>query len=195
MVVLSVFGCDSKSYKVKAEGFENVKNSYKPGEKVKINFPYIATDTDYYFYVDGAKYNAKYENDKGYVIEFVMPEHDVEVRVDSKNSMEMLDPYQDIVKITYQRMWESMEIGETEDRNMISQIMWTLNRVVISDKESDISVDDYGDLIIVEYEGGLEKTYYFEENYYVDRETNKHYEVTSGLKELRNVLSVLIKRD
>ena len=31
MVMLSVFGCESKSYKVKAEGFENVKKSYKEG--------------------------------------------------------------------------------------------------------------------------------------------------------------------
>ena len=195
MIVMSVMGCNSESYKVKAEGFENLKKSYKPGEQVSIWYRYIATDSDYSFYVDGASYRAKYENDKGYVIEFEMPEHDVEVRVSRRNSMEMLNPYEDVVKITYQRMWEFSQIGETTDQFRILGVMKALDNLVISNNETDISIDDYGDLIIVEYKDGREKTYYFEENYYVDKETEKHFEVTSGLKELRNFLSKLIEEE
>ena len=69
--------------------FENVKNSYKAGQQVKIYFPYVATDTDYSFYLDGERIRpSDYSDSKGYTISFVMPSHDVELTYNSKNSME-----------------------------------------------------------------------------------------------------------
>ena len=69
--------------------FENVKNSYKAGQQVKIYFPYVATDTDYSFYLDGERISpSDYSDSKGYTISFVMPSHDVELTYNSKNSME-----------------------------------------------------------------------------------------------------------
>lgn len=68
--------------------FENVKKSYRPGETVKIYFPYVATDTDYFFYLDGERIgNYSYSDKKGFVITFTMPAHDVELTCDSRNSM------------------------------------------------------------------------------------------------------------
>ena len=67
--------------------FKNVKTTYKAGEQVVIYYDMIATDTNYTFYVDGQIYNPDYESDKGYIISFTMPEHDVAVEVESKNTM------------------------------------------------------------------------------------------------------------
>ncbi len=78
-------------YKVICEDsiFKNVKSSYRPGAKVKIYFPYVATDTDYSFYLDGERINDySYSDKKGFIITFTMPDHDVELTYDSKNSME-----------------------------------------------------------------------------------------------------------
>ena len=71
--------------------FKNVKKSYRPGAKVKICFPYVATDTDYSFYLDDERISDyRYNNIKGYVITFIMPSHDVELTCNSRNSMENL---------------------------------------------------------------------------------------------------------
>ena len=84
-----------KKYKVDYNGqkdsFEGARDYYRVGEKVSLAFGMIATDTDYSFYVDGEKVNPKYDEKKGYIIEFVMPERDVSVKWSSRNSM-MYDP-------------------------------------------------------------------------------------------------------
>ncbi len=83
--------CNEKSYKVDYNGqkstYENAKDSYKAGEKVEFYFTFVATDTDYSFYLDEKKLNPLYEEGKGYVIKFTMPDHDVSVKWESTNSM------------------------------------------------------------------------------------------------------------
>lgn len=91
LVFLSSCKRDGEGYKViYPEGlFTGIKNTYKEGQTVKAYFPYIATDTDYTFYLDGERINPSgYSDNKGYLIEFVMPGRDVELSVESKNSME-----------------------------------------------------------------------------------------------------------
>ena len=83
--------CKAKKYKVICpEGlFENVKNGYREGQQVEIYFPYVATDTDYSFYLDGKRiHDYKYSDFKGFVFTFTMPARDVTLDFDSKNSME-----------------------------------------------------------------------------------------------------------
>jgi hypothetical protein len=53
-------------------------------------FELIATDTDYSFYLDGERINYKYDDRKGFVITFVMPEHNVKLECESHNSMEYI---------------------------------------------------------------------------------------------------------
>lgn len=73
--------------------FENVKESYKAGQQVKIYFPFVATDTDYTFYLDGERMNDyEYDDRKGFVFSFTMPAKDVTLDYESKNSME--NPFQ-----------------------------------------------------------------------------------------------------
>ena len=71
------------------DSFEGAKDSYAEGEKVSLTFGYIATDTDYSFYVDEEPFNADYDSKKDvYKIKFKMPDHDVKVRYESRNTME-----------------------------------------------------------------------------------------------------------
>ena len=66
--------------------FSNAKDSYRAGEQVTLIYPFIATDTDYSFSVDGADYKLTY-TDRGYELSFVMPDHEVIVNVSWRNSM------------------------------------------------------------------------------------------------------------
>ena len=191
LLVLALFGCAPKNLKVKAEGFDNVKKGYAEGEEVEIYFSNIGTDTDYRFFVDGTKYNASYDNAKGYVIKFTMPDHDVEVSVKIGGSM-MMDPAQGVTKILYQRLWFYALEGETEDKEKIAEIMNALNSLVISDESTAISYEDNGERIFVYYDNGETKTYYFEDNFYVDTATSDHYLVISGMRELRMAVYELI---
>ena len=66
--------------------FSNAKDSYRAGEQVTLIYPFIATDTDYSFSVDGADYKLNY-TDRGYELRLVMPDHEVSVNVRWRNSM------------------------------------------------------------------------------------------------------------
>ena len=68
--------------------FYNVKPFYRAGDKVKIYFPFVATDTDYSFYLNGERISTdSYSDLKGYTITFTMPAEDVELTMESRNSM------------------------------------------------------------------------------------------------------------
>ena len=66
--------------------FETEKTMYAPGEEVTVRYDIIATDTDYSFYSDDVDFKQDY--DGGYVFTFVMPDHDVVLKVESRNTME-----------------------------------------------------------------------------------------------------------
>ena len=68
--------------------FHNAKKAYREGDKVEMYFNIIATDTKYRFEVDGERYFPDYSNEKGYIITFTMPDHDVTIKMEWKNIME-----------------------------------------------------------------------------------------------------------
>ncbi len=69
--------------------YTGAKDSYAEGAKVSLSFPYIATDTDYSFYLDDEPLNVDYDSKKNaFKIKFKMPDHDVELRCESRNTME-----------------------------------------------------------------------------------------------------------
>ena len=76
--------CDAKDL------YKNAKDYYKAGKKVRLYFPYVATDTDYHFYLDKEPIRFTYDDKKGFIIEFVMPAHDVTLTCKSFNSMEYI---------------------------------------------------------------------------------------------------------
>ncbi len=78
-------------YKVDYSGqkyaYKNAKDEYKAGEKVTLYYWMIATDTDYSFRLDGAELERNYDTKKGFILSFIMPEHDVILHCYERNSM------------------------------------------------------------------------------------------------------------
>jgi len=91
--MFSLFGCGKPKYKLIFDnsGFTSGKLKYAQGEQVTVIYEGIATDTRYSFYSDDVDFAEKYEADKGYVLTFTMPEHDVRIGVERQNTME-IDP-------------------------------------------------------------------------------------------------------
>lgn len=91
-IVLCLMGCSkANQYKVDLCGsdfcYEGVKSSYRAGDEVTLFFTLIATDTDYSFYLDGKAINYDYDDSKGFIISFTMPDYDVKLEYSSVNSM------------------------------------------------------------------------------------------------------------
>lgn len=84
-------GCGAPKYRVDYDGckgfYTNAKDSYRAGKEVELVFDLIATDTDYCFYLDGEPVDWTYDPDRGFVITFIMPEHDVKLTFTMVNSM------------------------------------------------------------------------------------------------------------
>ncbi len=89
MLVLS--GCGQQKYKLHfdSSGFQSRKTEYAAGEKVTVYYDLIATDTDYHFWLDDESVEMKQDYDErhGYVFTFRMPDHDVTLHEESRNSM------------------------------------------------------------------------------------------------------------
>ncbi len=83
-------GC-GKSYRVdycgQKDAYSDAKESYRAGERVKLNYYMIGTDTDYSFYLDGEKIDFDFDDEQGFVIEFTMPDHDVTLKCEEYNTM------------------------------------------------------------------------------------------------------------
>lgn len=92
-------GCGAQRYRVDygdaKAALKGAEDSYRAGAKVRFSYDLIATDTDYSFYLDDERIEPDYSESKGYVISFIMPEHDVSFRIEQKNSMTALDPGED----------------------------------------------------------------------------------------------------
>ena len=90
-VMFGFTACGKDYYKVdycgKKACYTDARDSYKAGKTVTLYYEMIATDTDYSFYLDGEYLNFGYDEGKGFVIKFVMPEHDVKLECKSVNSM------------------------------------------------------------------------------------------------------------
>ena len=95
LMMLTGFGCGRQKYKLNYDGygFESRKTEYAAGEKVTVYYDLIATDTDYYFYMDDdVEMKQGYDDKHGYVFTFTMPDHDVTLHEESHNSMIYIPP-------------------------------------------------------------------------------------------------------
>jgi len=88
---MSAMGCQVQEYRVDYCGsklrYAGAEDSYHVRQQVELYYPLIATDTDYAFYLDGEPLDFDYDDEKGYIIRFVMPPHDVVLECVTKNSM------------------------------------------------------------------------------------------------------------
>ncbi len=105
-----LFSSCQKRYKVdycgRKASFKNARNSYPAGAKVRLVYYMIATDTDYYFYLDDESLNYRFESE-GIIIEFTMPDHDVTLSIDHKNSMDVV--YHKVDYCNQQSWYENAE--------------------------------------------------------------------------------------
>lgn len=67
--------------------YRNARDSYRAGAEVTLYYEMIATDTDYFFYLDDERIRVEYDEKKGFVVRFTMPEHDVKLEVITVESM------------------------------------------------------------------------------------------------------------
>ncbi len=90
-----MFGCSSAKYRVDYDGHKNwytgAKDSYPAGAKVKLLYDFVATDTDYAFYLDGEPLRFEFDGKHGFILTFTMPDHDVKLVCEHHNSM-VYDP-------------------------------------------------------------------------------------------------------
>ncbi|MBQ9664251.1 MAG: hypothetical protein IJV40_13980 [Oscillospiraceae bacterium] len=95
LVMLSLSACGKQKYKLSFDGygFESGKTEYAAGESVTVYYDFIATDTDYRFFIDDdISMEQRYDDKHGYVFTFRMPEHDATLHVESHNSMLYVPP-------------------------------------------------------------------------------------------------------
>lgn len=80
-----------KKYKVDYNGirhlYHHAKECYRAGTTVTVYFYLVATDTDYRFYINDKYCPHDYDEQKGLVLSFVMPEEDVTIRLEHRNLM------------------------------------------------------------------------------------------------------------
>ena len=122
-IMFTLFGCGKQKYKLQFDGygFQSAKTAYAVGEKVTVSFDLIATDTDYRFWLDDetVKLTQDWDDRRGYVFTFSMPEHDVTLHVSSRNSMEYIPS----VSVTFRNEVEEADVWflpQTEENQKTS---------------------------------------------------------------------------
>ena len=65
--------------------YNGAKEKYSAGARVVLYYDMIATDTVYDFYLDGQRLNYDYDDQKGFILTFIMPPHDVVLELRQKN--------------------------------------------------------------------------------------------------------------
>ena len=182
-IVSLLAGCSKPKYKVitdEADYLEGYKTSYREGEKVTFYYDFIATDTDYSFYLDGVSYNAKWKSDKGYEISFTMPAHDVVFEIRSYNSMEY-DPAP--VRIDWQHGISASDVSHVPDEDL-RRLYDTLQDMELGD-EIKVPEDAVIDILTVYLANGRIIEYKFAgEGVFVE---DQYYKVI-GLEQIWSIL-------
>lgn len=87
-----------KTYRIDYDGkqelFSTLTHGKAPKKAVKddtvtVCFEAVASDTRYEFYLDGERLNSRYDHQHGYIISFIMPDHDVTLSYTKQNLMEV----------------------------------------------------------------------------------------------------------
>jgi len=111
LMLLGLFGC-GKKYHITYDDksfYKGAKDSYKAGQKVTFYYDIIGTDTSYSFYLDGESISYSYDEKKGFVISFVMPEHDVTFSHSSRN--DMVNMIEEHLLVVYSKGTSGIEDG------------------------------------------------------------------------------------
>ena len=84
LLMFSMTGCMEKKYKVDYDEtfFSGKKQAYRPGEEAEFVLEVIGSDMNTAIYLDGEWLPSKYDENRGYIVRFTMPEHDVKLTVE-----------------------------------------------------------------------------------------------------------------
>lgn len=84
LLMFCMTGCMEKKYKVDYDEtfFSGKKKAYRPGEEAEFVLEVIGSDMTTVIYLDGECIPSEYDENKGYVVRFTMPEHDVKLTVE-----------------------------------------------------------------------------------------------------------------
>ena len=94
-LTLGLAGCASKyrmDYDGQKKAYFGAQDEYRAGEEIDLYYMFIATDTDYAFYLDGQRLDAEYVEGKGYRLRFAMPDHDATLRCEA-SAASVYNPY------------------------------------------------------------------------------------------------------
>ncbi|MCR4647453.1 MAG: hypothetical protein K5776_00075 [Lachnospiraceae bacterium] len=168
--ILIMAGCTGSGYKIEFDdsGFESKKMKYAEGETVTITYPFMATDTNYNFYLDCEDVELKQEYDyqKGMVLTFVMPAHDVKIFEDHYNSMEIdpnanmqtdIEPEEEIEEETAEPDVSSNTEAEEKEEKPILVYLGDNYRIFSDSTYANISGIDVSELDIEEFFASLPK--------------------------------------
>ncbi len=113
-LMLCLSGCAAQKYSVDYNGrksdFTGAKDCYRAGAAVTLYYSLIATDTDYTFRLEGAELEQDYSEEKGFILRFTMPAHNVKLIVESRNSMEYV-PQSDLPQTQTQEAQSSTAVS------------------------------------------------------------------------------------
>lgn len=109
-------GCSTQKYQVDYCGqkilFKGAKNTYATGQEVTLYYDFIATDTDYSFYLDNEYLPVTYSDKKGFIIKFTMPDHDVKLQLHTRNTMEMPQSISNVILLDFYKKTFTAEGAE-----------------------------------------------------------------------------------
>ena len=88
-------GCGSEAekpkYKVDYCGqkyyYADAQDEYEAGAEVALYYGFVATDTDYSFFLDGERLNYGFDDQGGLWLRFIMPDRDVRLECVSRNRL------------------------------------------------------------------------------------------------------------
>ena len=88
---LVLAGC-AKRYHVdycgKKSWYKGAKDTYPAGARVRLIYDGVATDTEYRFFLDDESLVWEFDGDHSLILTFTMPDHDVVLRCEQRNTME-----------------------------------------------------------------------------------------------------------
>ena len=91
LLMLGLCGCFAPKvrlmYSEGIDAFRGAKETYRAGAHVRLVYDGVGTYTDYTFLLDDEPIRTDYKPDKGYILRFVMPDHDATLTVKTEASM------------------------------------------------------------------------------------------------------------
>ncbi|EJU20403.1 putative lipoprotein [Peptoanaerobacter stomatis] len=147
LLMFFLLGCGKQKHRLNFDsyGFESKKSEYAYGDKVKVYYNLIGTDTDYNFYLDDESIELKqsYDDKHGYILTFTMPDHDVTLNVNSHNNMVYI-PQINVTFVNEVKESDIWVLPQTEENTNSTWGNATISKLPVNE-EREISLQENRD--------------------------------------------------